>query len=230
MPAAGRDGATPGAGWGGMERRIWWNREPRWQNRESGCGAGRPHAGVGMAPGRAKPSFPGVLRAFRAHQFGDHHSGDHLTILVRPVRHAWSAQPSAGRLWPRRRYQPGVVRNWEKHGKISRKQRHNSSSHKSLGDWPFPRGRRAGHEKNIESGQPPDDLRPRSTAPPPQSPQGTAHRRYLPVGRTSSDVMPTATFITAHLHAHSHDDTSRRQESHNTLVPTKEKTCTLRAR
>ena len=75
-----------------------------------------------------------------------------------------------------------------------------------------------------------DDSRPRSTAPPPQSPQGTANRRYLPVGRTTSDVMPTATFTTAHLHVHSDYDTSRRQESHNTLVPTEEKTCTFRAR
>jgi hypothetical protein len=42
--------------------------------------------------------------------------------------------------------------------------------------------------------------------------------------------MPTATFITAHLHAHSDYDTSRRQENHNTLVPAEEKKCTLRAR
>ena len=149
-----------------MERRIWWNREPGWRNREPGCGAGRPHVGVGMAPGGARAGFPRVLRAFRSHHFGDHHSGDRLTILVRPALHAWSDHPSAGRLWPRRRYQPRVVRNWGKHGKISRKQRHNSTGHTSLGDWPFPRGRRSGHANNIESGQPPDDLRPRSTAPP----------------------------------------------------------------
>lgn len=119
-----------------------------------------------MAPGGARAFFPRVLRAFRSHHFGDHHSGDRLTILVRPVLHARSDRQSAGRLWPRRRYQPGVVMDWGKHGKISRKQRHNSTGHTSLGDWPFPQGRRPSHAKNIESGQPPDDLRPRSTAPP----------------------------------------------------------------
>jgi hypothetical protein len=119
-----------------------------------------------MAPGWARAVFPGVLQAFRSHHFGDHHSGDRLTIVVRPVLHAWSDHPSAGLLWPRHRYQPGFVRSWGKHGKISQKQRHNSTGHRSLGDWPIPRGRRSGHAKNIESGQPPDDLRPRSTAPP----------------------------------------------------------------
>jgi hypothetical protein len=166
VPAAGRGGAPPGARWGGMERRIRWNLEPNWRNRGPGCGAGQPHVGVGRAPHRARGGFPRVLWAFRAHHFGDHHSGDRLTILVRPVLHAWSDHPSAGRLWPRRRYQPGVVRNWGKHWKISRKKRHNSTGRKSLGDRPFPRGRRSGQGKNIESGQPPDDLRPRSTAPP----------------------------------------------------------------
>ena len=149
-----------------MERWIWWNREPRLRHRGPGCRAGRPHVGVGMAPRRARGAFIGILRGFRAHHFGDHHSGDRLTILVRPVRHAWSDHLSAGRLWPRRRYQPGVVRNWGKHGKISRKQRHNLTSHKSLGDRPSPRGRRSDHAKNIKPGQPPDDSRPRSTAPP----------------------------------------------------------------
>jgi hypothetical protein len=186
VPAAGRDGATPGARWGSTERQIWWNRErglgnrePGKWNRGPGCrnpkiglrnrmpggGDGQPHVGVGMAPRRARGAFPWVVRAFRAHHFGDHHSGDRLTILVRPVLHAWSDHPSVGRLWPRRRYQPGVVRNWGKHGKISRNQRHHSTDHKSLGDRPFPRGRRSVHAKNIEPGQPPNNSRPRSTAP-----------------------------------------------------------------
>lgn len=151
---------------------------------------------------RGRPRVSGGFpRLSRAHQTGAHYPGDRLTKMVRPAWPTKRGGKAAGRLRLRRGHRLSVIQERGKHGKSLENDVQDllainlAAASRSL------RGCTGqAHEKGLKTRHLPGGAVAKERCPNRLNPHEiTRDRRYLPVGRTSFDVMPTATFITDHL-------------------------------